>query len=126
MARPTKGKRVCCLPERQIFGPLYGPIDEQTTIVMSVEEYETIRLIDLEGMMQETCAEQMQVARTTVQRIYGEARKKIAAALVNGQVLRIEGGHYELCPEGRVQRGCGRCRRQLFTTFDQVNIVKDE
>jgi predicted DNA-binding protein (UPF0251 family) len=64
---------------------------------MSVEEYETIRLIDLEGMMQETCAERMNVARTTVQRSYTNARRKIAEFLVNGNNLMIEGGDYKLC-----------------------------
>ena len=49
------------------------------------------------------------VARTTVQGIYAEARKKIAESLVNGKVLLIEGGEYRLC-EG-FGKGCGRgCR----------------
>jgi len=46
----------------------------------------------LEGFTQEECAKQMDVARTTVQGIYAEARKKIAESLVNGKVLLIEGG----------------------------------
>jgi len=81
---------------------------------MTVEEYETIRLIDLEGMMQEECAERMKVARTTVQRIYNDARKKLATSLVNGNILKIEGGDYELC-DGSIQMyGCGKCHRSRF------------
>ncbi len=73
---------------------------------MSVDEYETIRLIDLEGYNQEECAKQMNVARTTVQGIYARARVKIAKSLVNGKALVINGGNYQLCDD--VIRGCGR------------------
>ena len=73
---------------------------------MSVDEYEAIRLIDHEGLNQEACAEQMNVARTTVQGIYTEARKKLAESLVSGRMLVIEGGEYKLCED--VGPGCGR------------------
>jgi hypothetical protein len=78
---------------------------------MTIDEYESIRLIDLEGFTQEDCASQMDISRTTVQGIYDEARKKLAKSLVNGEVLWIEGGVYQLC-DGR-GKGCGGggCRR---------------
>lgn len=108
MPRPIKWRKVCCLPESNLFGPLNAPDVAENIILMTVDEYETIRLIDLEGLLQEECAESMKVARTTVQRIYNDARKKIAEALVNGKVLKIEGGNYQLCEED--QPGCGCCR----------------
>jgi len=77
---------------------------------MTVDEYETIRLIDLEGFTQQECADQMNIARTTVQGIYTGARRKLAESLVNGKVLFIEGGEYRLCD--LMGNGCGRgCRR---------------
>lgn len=78
---------------------------------MSVDEYETIRLIDLEGFTQEECSNQMNIARTTVQGIYNDARKKLAESLVKGKVLRIEGGEYTLCDGLEEACGCGGCRR---------------
>jgi predicted DNA-binding protein (UPF0251 family) len=111
MARPRKWRKVCCLPESNLFGPLNAPIMESGPIVMAVDEYETIRLIDLEGMSQEECADRMNVSRTTVQRIYNDARKKIAVALINGKVLKIKGGNYKLYDESERAHECRRCRR---------------
>ena len=105
MPRPRKFRRVCCLPEVDIYGPINAKIKEEDFIIMTVDEYEVIRLIDLEGFNQEECASQMNVARTTVQGIYIEARRKLAESLVNGKVLRIEGGNYELCSS--FEKPCG-------------------
>jgi uncharacterized protein len=114
MPRPRKWRKVCCLPESNLFGPLNTPNLNGEITIMTVDEYETIRLIDLEGLMQEECAERMNVARTTVQRIYNDARKKLAESLVNGNILKIEGGDYKLYDENEQMYGCGRCRRHRF------------
>ena len=111
MARPRKWRKVCSLPDSKRFGPLDLSANKDIFVKMTVDEYETIRLIDLEGLTQEECAKQMNVARTTVQGIYIEARRKLAESLVNGKVLLIEGGEYRLCDE--FEQGCGvGCRRQ--------------
>ena len=111
MPRPRKWRRVCCLPESSRFGPLDVPSND--TVIMTVDEFESIRLIDVDGFTQEQCAVQMDISRTTVQGIYDSARKKLAQSLVNGKVLLIEGGEYRLC-DGQ-GRGCGgtgcRCHR---------------
>jgi Predicted DNA-binding proteins len=87
---------------------------------MTVDEYETIRLIDLEGLMQEACAKRMNVARTTIQAIYNEARKKIAEALVFGKILYIEGGEYKIC-DGALP-GCGKqiCQKDHCKRLETV------
>lgn len=108
MARPMKRRRVCCLPESNKFGPMGVAAGKGERVIMMVDEYETIRLIDLEGFTQEECAEQMNIARTTVQGIYTAARKKLAESLVNGKILIIEGGEYRLCDGSG--NGCGRAR----------------
>lgn len=111
MPRPRKWKKVCCLPGSNLYGSLNESDRENEIIIMTVEEYETIRLIDLEGLTQEECAQRMEVARATVQKIYNDARKKLAESLVNGSVLRIEGGDYKLYDVKERVHGCGRCRR---------------
>ncbi|HOV40285.1 MAG TPA: DUF134 domain-containing protein [Oscillospiraceae bacterium] len=95
MPRPRKWRKICCLPESSRFGPL--DVSANDTVTMTVDEYETIRLIDLNGFTQEQCAVQMNISRTTVQGIYDSARKKLAMSLVSGKVLLIEGGEYRIC-----------------------------
>lgn len=97
MSRPRKRKRVCNLPKYNVFGPINRRDETNQKIEMTIEQYETIRLIDLELLDQEECAEIMGVARSTVQRIYNEGKGKIADSLVNGKILNIEGGDYEVC-----------------------------
>ena len=111
ISRPRKWRKVCCLPESSLFGSLNATNINDGIINMAVEEYETIRLIDLEGYTQEDCASQMNVARTTVQWIYNDARKKIAEALVNNRILHIEGGNYRLCDGLEESCGCSSCSR---------------
>lgn len=110
MPRPMKWRKVCCLPESNKFGPLDSQANTENFVNMTVVEYETIRLIDLEGLTQEACADHMNISRTTVQGIYNEARKKVAQSLVNGKVLFIQGGEYRLCDGlGKTCEG-SRCR----------------
>lgn len=118
MPRPRKCRKVCCLPKSNLFGPLDKSNLENGIIEMTVDEYETIRLMDLEGMTQEECAEKMNVARTTVQRIYNEARVKLAKSLVNGQLLKIEGGDIKLCEEAEALFEFKKCKNKKCCRFN--------
>lgn len=123
MARPIKRRHVCLLPEVNKFGPINIETDKEDVVVMSVEEYETIRLIDLERLTQEESAASMGVARSTIQRIYDEARKKLADALINGKTLKIRGGDYKLCEKDDGESRCGKlgcCKRRRL----EENIKK--
>ena len=92
-------------------------------IRISMYQYEFFCLIDLAGFTQEKCANQMAIARTTVQAIYNEARQKIAKSLVHGYVLIIEGGDYKLC-DGLEHScecgGCGRHRKRISEGSDNI------
>ena len=88
MARPRKNRLVYSMPSCEGFVPIgYEPGSTVETVVMTIDEYETIRLIDLEGCSQEECSASMGIARTTVQLIYGSARRKLAQMLVVGRPL---------------------------------------
>ena len=116
MPRPRKCRRVCDFPQTLAFSPENpeNPERGEPAVVLTVDEYETIRLIDKEGFSQEQCGEQMQVARTTVQQIYASARKKLADVIVDGLPLRIEGGDYRLCNGGSRACGTGDCYKQKY------------
>ena len=96
MPRPTKCRKVCHFPQTREFFPVREGADP-TPVVLTIDEYEAVRLIDNEGLSQEQCGLSMCIARTTVQKIYDSARAKLAAALVDGRPLRIEGGEIRLC-----------------------------
>ena len=110
MPRPPKCRRICDLPGIKSFGPWESdlPLPVSGKVEMTLDEYESIRLIDLLGYTQEDCSRQMNVARTTVQAIYNSAREKLADALINGKQLLIQGGSYALCSLSR--ECCGKAK----------------
>lgn len=96
MARPTKCRRICHYPNQMAFSPIESDANKEI-ITLTIDEYETLRLIDFEGFSQEQCAKSLQIARTTVQKIYDTARTKLAKMLVEGCSLKIVGGDYKFC-----------------------------
>lgn len=101
MPRPRKCRRVCHFPQVLSFEPASSdfpiPGENLPPIFLTLDEYETIRLMDHEGLSQEQCGAQMGIARTTVQQIYAQARRKLSEMLAEGRPLRIQGGDYRLC-----------------------------
>ena len=108
MPRPSRCRRICDEPAYDSFAPCGAAAG--APISLTLDEYESIRLIDLEKRTHAQCAGQMGVSRTTVTEIYERARSKLADCLVNGRPLQITGGHYRLC-DGTA-RCCGApCRK---------------
>jgi predicted DNA-binding protein (UPF0251 family) len=91
MVRPRNWRSVCTLPRVNVFGPVDLSMGINELIIMSIEEYESIRLMDLEGLNQEQCADVMGIARSKIERLYYDAHKKLADSVVNGKILKIEG-----------------------------------
>ena len=110
MPRPKRCRMVCNEPEYTVFSPegiLHGDI-----VTLNIEEYEVIRLVDLEKLTHNQAAVQMEISKTTVTEIYNSARIKIADSIVNGKRLIVSGGNYRLC-EGKK---CGKeCPKQNFS-----------
>ena len=90
MPRPPRCRRICGIPKIDAFCPSGNRRTEP--ILLTLDEYEVIRLVDLEQQTHEQCASQMDISRSTVQEIYENARRKIAACLVHGRPLHITGG----------------------------------
>jgi len=72
------------------FKPRGIPLIDLEEVDLSLDELEAIRLADYEGLYHEQAAERMNISRSTFGRILGEARRKVAEAVVDGKALKIE------------------------------------
>ena len=123
MTRRPRCRCISCYPDHWSFSPDEASSDE--TVVISLDEFETIRLIDKEGMTQEECANRMAVSRTTVTSIYDSARKKIAEALIDGKRLQISGGTYRLKETYETGiTGKGQNIMRIAVTYENGNIFQ--
>jgi predicted DNA-binding protein (UPF0251 family) len=95
MVRPSRCRRVNLEPNVTYFKPRGIPMVELEESVLHVDEYEAVRLKDLEGLEQEECAKKMNISQPTFHRLILSARKKIADAIVNGKAIKIEGGNFK-------------------------------
>lgn len=106
MPRPKRPRHIFAKPQFKGFSP--DNAGSGDVIILTVEEFETIRLIDYQGMDQSQAAEMMSVSRQTVGRILKTARLKTARALVEGRSLNIRGGCYRMRgQQGRQKKGGG-------------------
>ena len=112
MARPIRCRRICFEPKYDSFAPCGA--ENMGQVLLTVDEFEAVRLIDYEKRTHEQCARQMGISRTTVTEMYERARSKIADCIVNGRLLCISGGNYALC-DGSAWRCCGKkCDRAEY------------
>jgi len=106
MPRPRIPRMVWIEPNVTYFKPAGIRMIELTETILTVDEFESVRLKDYEGLDQTEAAKKMNISQPTFHRLYDSARKKIADALVNGKALRIEGGQYMM-----IGHGFGRRKR---------------
>jgi len=95
MVRPRLCRRVMFNPNVTYFKPRGIPLVDLEETILNVDEFEAVRLKDLNDLEQEECAKRMNISQPTFNRLVRGARKKIADAIVNGKAIRIEGGNYK-------------------------------
>ncbi len=96
MVRPKNCRLVGAEPGHNLFKPAGIPASRLESVVLSIDEFEAVRLADYEGLYHEGAAKSMGVSRQTFGRIIESSREKIADVLVNGKVLKIEGGEIKM------------------------------
>lgn len=116
MARPHRMRDICGRPAAERFSPDGTSVSGAAVVVMSLDEFEALRLADVEGLYQEDAAECLGISRTTMGRLITSARGKLAGMLVHGYILEVDGGPVRSRCEGLhgcgERAGCGRRRRR--------------
>lgn len=91
--RPKKYMVVRLDPRINQFSPRGRP-GRPDEADLNMDEFEAIRLADFLGMSQKEAAKLMNISQQTFSRIMKSAHKKIADCLVNGKIIKIQGGYY--------------------------------
>lgn len=89
--RARKRRRIGQLPKLNYFTPL-GNKETEEVIILTLDELESLRLADMQGMYHEDAAKLMGISRATFGRILEDARRKVSEAVIQGKALRVEGG----------------------------------
>lgn len=92
--RPKSPRHIETEPEITYFKPRGVPLSELEVVPLALEELEALRLVDLEGMIQEEAAFKMGISRRAFWEDLQSARKKVSLALTTGKAIEIKGGNY--------------------------------
>ena len=92
--RPRRCRRVRQEPDVTYFKPRGVRMRELEESVLTVEEFEAVRLKDLLALDQSIAAKKMNISQPTFHRLILSARKKLADAIINGKAIKIHGGDY--------------------------------
>ena len=115
MARPFKSRRICCSPDSNYFKPAGVPMGVLEEISLTMDEFEALRLADLEGLYHESAAQEMNVSRQTFGNIIASARRKMADCIVNTKAIKIEGGIFTM--ESERTFVCAQCQHEWQVPF---------
>ena len=87
--RPKIERHICAssYARHSFFKPNGVPVSELLKIKIDRDEFEAVRLVDIEGLSQQDAATKMQVSRQTFANILKRSRFKITTALIEGNAL---------------------------------------
>ncbi len=115
MPRPENNRIVYEPPLFVEFKPVGIASKNLEQRLLSLDEFEAIRLADSEGMSHEEASKEMGISRSTFSRLVDKSRKKIADFLIKGQLLTIEGGNIHF--RNNIIR-CFDCGHMFKTSID--------
>jgi len=98
--RPKKIRWIRYIPKERCFKPLCRPLSKLEQVCLTLDEFEAIRLVDLEELKHEEAAKVLKISRPTFTRIITNAHKKISDSLVNIKAIRIQGGCCKIIKRG--------------------------
>lgn len=106
MACPHCPRHIAILPGVVFFKPAGIPLRDSEERVLSLDEFEALRLADVKGMLQLEASRLMGISRQTFSRILARARQTMATCLTRGMAVHIEGGgvHLNASPKARRNR----------------------
>jgi len=120
MTRPKYCRKIDCAPGVTYFKPKGIPASLLEEVRLTLDEFEAVRLADLDGLYQDQAAARMNISRQTFGRTIDSAHRKIADVLIHGKALRIEGGPVEIAGLKMVR--CEKCNR----FFEQISGSEEQ
>ncbi|MCC7570005.1 DUF134 domain-containing protein [Candidatus Micrarchaeota archaeon] len=113
MPRPRRFRRIGKFPCSNCYKPIGIPVtDIPEEVIINYDELEAVRLTSLQELSQIEAAKQMGISQPTLHRLIASFEKKIADALINGKIIKIEGDKW-VTPGFKGSGGFGRGRRRL-------------
>lgn len=90
MGRPKIPRIICGSPADSCFKPNGIPMKQLEQVYLQTDEFEAIRLVDYQGMLQQEAAAVMGVSRQTLANLVKAARLKVSDCLLNGKALMMQ------------------------------------
>ncbi|MFX0036581.1 MAG: DUF134 domain-containing protein [Candidatus Hermodarchaeota archaeon] len=105
----------------------HQPPTAEDTVILTIAEFEAMRLKHYIGLNQKDAAEKMGISQPTFSRILEEAHRKNTVALIEGKPIRVYGGDVDY-RRSFVGYGCQDCNHEwedpTASKEKKVNCIK--